>query len=171
MGTARDLGLMMLRVGVGASCVSHGAQQLTGRLGDGGAEDPAETRAVGLEPAELDIRPSAVLETAGGALLALGLASGPVSAALTGNMIVASSGQPRNGLVQTSEEYQRAVAYALVGSTLALTGPGRFSLDQLTGRALNRPWMRVLALIGALTTAAYLVTIRSVVLEEDDEED
>jgi putative oxidoreductase len=170
MGTARDLGLMMLRVGVGASCVSHGAQQLTGRLGDGGAEDTAETSAE-LEPAEPDIRPSAVLETAGGALLALGLASGPVSAALTGNMIVASSGQPRNGLVHTGEEYQRAVAYALVGSTLALTGSGRFSLDHLTGTALNRPWMRVLALIGALTTAAYLVTIRSGVLEEDDEED
>ena len=111
MGTARDLGLMMLRIGVGASCVSHGAQQLAGRLGDGGAEDTAETSAVELEPAEADIRPSAVLETAGGALLALGLASGPVSAALTGNLIVASSVQPRNGLVHTNEEYQRCLLY------------------------------------------------------------
>ena len=30
MGTVRDLGLLMLRMGVGASCFSHGAQKLFG---------------------------------------------------------------------------------------------------------------------------------------------
>ena len=45
-------------------------------------------------------------------------------------------------------------------------------MDQLTGGALNRPWMRVLALIGALVSAAYLIATRTTVAEEsDDDED
>jgi hypothetical protein len=39
------------------------------------------------------------------------------------------------------------VTYALVGSTFALTGPGRFSVDAVTGEVFNRPWMRALALV------------------------
>ena len=38
MGTVRDLGLLMLRVGVGASCFSHGTQKLFGWFGGGGVE-------------------------------------------------------------------------------------------------------------------------------------
>lgn len=64
------------------------------------------------------------------------------------------------------------MTYALVGTTLALTGPGRYSVDQLTGGALNRPWMRVLAVIGALVSAAYLIATRTTVADEsDDNED
>jgi putative oxidoreductase len=64
------------------------------------------------------------------------------------------------------------VTYALVGSTFALTGPGRFSVDQLTGEAINRPWMRALALVGALAAAAVLVSSRgAVVAERDDSEE
>ena len=64
------------------------------------------------------------------------------------------------------------MTYALVGTTFALTGPGRFSVDHLIGGALNRPWMRALALIGALASAAYLIVTRSPVgPEREDGED
>jgi putative oxidoreductase len=173
MGTTRDLGLLMLRLGVGASCFSHGAQKLFGWFGGGGIEETAETMSsMGLDPGERNARLSGVLEAGGGALLMLGLATGPVGAGLTGNMIVASSIHAPNGFFNTSGGYELPVTYALVGTTLALTGPGRYSVDQLTGGALNRPWMRVLALIGALVSAAYLIATRTTVAEErDDDED
>ena len=172
MGTARDLGLLMLRVGVGASCFSHGAQKLFGWFGGGGVEQTAEAMgAMGFEPGERNALTAGLLETAGGAMLALGLATGPVGAALTGNMIVASSVHAPNGFFNTNGGYELPVTYALVGSTFALTGPGRFSLDQVTGEALNRPWMRALAILGALGTAAALVSSRNaVVAERDDSE-
>jgi putative oxidoreductase len=170
MGTARDLGLLMLRLGVGASCFTHGAKEL---FGGGGVEETAETSSAwGSEPGERNVRLSGVLETCAGALLALGLATGTAGAALTGNMIVASSVQTSNGFLNTSEGYELPVTYALVGTLLALTGPGRFSVDHVIGGALNRPWMRALALTGALASAAYLVVTRSAVLaERDDIED
>jgi putative oxidoreductase len=96
---------------------------------------------------------------------------GTAGAALTGNMIVASSIQT-NRFLNTSEGFELPLAYALVGTLLALAGPGRFSVDHVIDGALNRPWMRVLALIGALASAAYLVVTRSAVLaERDDIED
>jgi putative oxidoreductase len=172
MGTVRDLGLLMLRVGVGASCFSHGAQKLFGWFGGGGIEGTAEAMsAMGFEPGERNARAAGVLETAGGAMLALGLATGPVGAALTGNMIVASSAHAPNGFFNTDGGYELPVTYALVGSTFALTGPGRFSIDYLTREAFNRPWMRAVALVGALLTAAYLISTRDAVLAEDDDED
>ena len=173
MGTARDLGLLMLRVGVGAACFSHGAQKLFGWFGGGGVEETAQAMsAMGFEPGERNARTAGLLETAGGAMLALGMATGPVGAALTGNMIVASSVHAPNGFFNTNGGYELPVTYALVGSTFALTGPGRFSVDHRTGEALNRPWMRALALAGALATAAVLVSSRgAVVAERDDSEE
>jgi putative oxidoreductase len=174
MGTARDLGLLMLRVGVGASCFSHGAQKLFGWFGGGGVEATAEAMSsMGFEPGKRNARTAGVLETAGGAMLALGLATGPVGAALTGNMITASSVHAPNGFFNTNGGYELPVTYALVGTTFALTGPGRFSLDHLTGEALNRPWMRAVALVGALASAAYLISSRGAVVaeREDDDED
>jgi putative oxidoreductase len=172
MGTARDLGLLMLRVGVGAACFSHGAQKLFGWFGGGVEETAQAMSAMGFEPGERNARTAGLLETVGGGLLALGLATGPVGAALTGNMIVASSVHAPNGFFNTNGGYELPVTYALVGSTFALTGPGRFSMDHLTGEALNRPWMRAVALAGALATAAYLISVRgAVVAERDDSEE
>ncbi len=169
MGTVRDLGLLMLRVGVGASCFSHGAQKLFGWFGGGGVEETAAAMsAMGFEPGERNARTAGVLETVGGAMLTLGLATGPVGAALTGNMITASSVHAPNGFFNTNGGYELPVTYALVGSTFALTGPGRFSLDHATGEVFNRPWMRTVALVSALATAAYLVSTRSAVVPESD---
>ena len=163
----------MLRMAFGASCFSRGAQKLFGWFGGRRVEETGEmTSSTDFEPDERNARLAGVLEAGGGALLALGLATGPVAAALAGNMIVASSVQTRNGLVNTDEGYELPVTYALVGTTFALTGPGRFSVDHLLGGALNRPWMRALALIGALASAAYLIVTRSpVVPEREDSED
>jgi putative oxidoreductase len=163
----------MLRMGFGISCFSRGAQKLFGWFGGRRVEEPGDMASLmDIEPDDRNRRLAGVLEAGGGALLTLGLATGPVAAALAGNMIVASSVHARNALFSPDEGYEVPVTYALVGTTFALTGPGRFSVDHLLGGALNRPWMRALALIGALATAAYLIVIRSpVVPEREDTED
>jgi putative oxidoreductase len=162
----------MLRVAFGASCFSHGAQKLFARFGSRGAEELGEyTTTDDFEPVDRDGRLAGVLEAGGGALLALGLATGPVAAALAANMIVSSSLRARNGLFDSDDGYELPVTYALIGTTFALAGPGRFSVDHLIGGALNRPWMRALALIGALVSAAYLIVARSPVGPEREEDE
>jgi putative oxidoreductase len=156
----------------GASCFSHGAQKLFGWFGGRGAEEMDEyTTTDDFQQGEGNGRLSGVLEAGGGALLALGLATGPVAAALAGKMIVSSSLRVRNGLFDTDDGYELPVTYALIGTTFALAGPGRFSLDHLIGGALNRPWMRALALIGALVSAAYLIVARSPIGPEREEDE
>jgi putative oxidoreductase len=159
-------------MGFGAACFTRGAQKLFGWFDGRRVEETGElTSSTGFEPGERNARLAGVLEAGGGALLALGLATGPVAAALAGNMIVASSVQARNGVFSSDEGYEVPVTYALVGTTFAFTGPGRFSVDHLLDGALNRPWMRALALIGALASAAYLIVTRSPVVPERDSED
>jgi putative oxidoreductase len=103
---------------------------------------------------------SGVAEFGGGSLLALGLATGPAGAAVTGNMVVAASTHAPNGFFNTSGGYELPATYGLIGTTLALTGPGRFSADQATGHVFNRRWMAFAGLMSAIAGAAYMITTR-----------
>jgi putative oxidoreductase len=164
----------MLRIGVGASCIWRGTQRPSGwGSGGGEVEETGGTMSsMGYGPGGSDSRLAGVLEAAGGALIALGLATGPVGALLTGNMAIASWMHAPNDYFDTDRGYELPLTYALIGTILALTGPGRFSVDHLTGGVLNRPWMRAFALAGALASAAYLIATRIAVLPEgEDDED
>jgi len=103
---------------------------------------------------------SGVAEFGGGTLLALGLATGPAGAAVTGNMAVAASTHVPNGFFNTNGGYELPATYGLVGTTLALIGPGRFSLDQATGHVFNRRWMAFAGLMSSIAGAAYMITTR-----------
>lgn len=158
----RDVGLLALRLGVGSAVAAHGAQKLFGWFGGFGPDgtgqwmDSLGFAGDGKQNALL----SGVAEFGGGTLLALGLATGPAGAAVTGNMVVAASTHAPNGFFNTSGGYELPATYATVGSTLAMTGPGRFSLDRATGNALNRRWMTIIGFIASLAGAAYLITTR-----------
>ena len=171
MGTVRDLGLLMLRVGVGASCFSHGARSCSAGSAAAGSEETADGDGRHGLRARRAQRPTAgVLETVGGAMLALGLATGPVGAALTGNMITASCVHAPNGFFNTNGGYELPVTYALVGSTFALTGPGASRSTTRPARCSTGRGCVAVALVGALATAAYLVSTRSAVVAERDDE-
>ena len=104
---------------------------------------------------------SGVAEFGGGTLLALGLATGPAGAAVTGNMmVVASSTHVPNGFFNTNGGYELPATFAVVGSSLALMGPGKLSLDQATGNVLNRRWMAILGMLSTIAGAAYMITTR-----------
>jgi putative oxidoreductase len=163
MSKGSDFSLLLVRVGVGAACAAHGAQKLFGSFGGYGIKGTGGWfESVGFVPGERNAIAAGLAETGGGALLALGLASGPAGAALAGNMAVAST--THTGFFNTGGGYELPATFGLVGAAVALGGPGRYALDTLTGNALNKPWMRVVAIAGAAASAVYLVSERAKVL-------
>jgi putative oxidoreductase len=167
MGKASDFGLLVIRLGVGAACVGHGAQKLFGAFGGGGIKGTgAFFESAGFVPGERNAQLAGLCEAGGGALLALGLAAGPAGAAVAGNMIVASSTHVENGFFAMGGGYELPAIFALVGTAIALGGPGRYSIDELTGHALDKPWMRGVALTSAVAAACYLISQRANVLAD-----
>ena len=157
-----DAGLLALRLGVGGAVAAHGAQKLFGWFGGYGLDGTGQWMdSLGFPgDGKRNALLSGVAEFGGGTLLALGLATGPAGAAVTGNMAVASSTHAPNGLFNTNGGYELPATYGLVGTTLALMGPGRYSLDQATGHVFNRRWMAFAGLISTIAGAAYMITNR-----------
>ena len=153
-----DIGLLLLRVALGALLCYHGGIKL-GLFGGRGARGFS----VGLE--KLGIRPSlpfAVLaacsQTAGGVLLALGFL-GPVGALLlASNMAVAVLVLLKNGFGMARGGYEYSLVLAVAFLALSLTGPGRYSVDGLLHLSLPEPltWI-VIAAGGTLGVLATVV--------------
>lgn len=127
---AGDLGLLALRLTLGAIFVAHGAQKLFGAFDGGGISGTGAFFAQsGLTPGE----PLAVLagtgELVGGILLALGLLSRLGALAVGTSMVVALVAIELPGpLVGGFELPLVLLAAALV---VLLVGPGRISLDRV----------------------------------------
>jgi putative oxidoreductase len=161
MSKSTDLGLLALRLGFGAAAASHGAQKLLGWFGGYGIEGTGGFfESVGFTPGKRNATLAGLAETGGGLAVALGLATGPAGAALTGNMVVASSLHGYEKFFASDGGPETALGYGLVGTVLTLTGAGRYSLDHLTGHVLDKPWMRVVAYAGAAGAATAIIIAR-----------
>lgn len=157
---SRDLGLLALRAGVGATLVAHGTQKLFGWFGGHGlAGTGAFFESVGFTPGRANAVLAGLSEAGGGALLALGLATPAAGAAVAGTMAVASSMHTSQGFFAQNGGYEYPAMLGVVGAALALGGPGELSLDALLGHRVNRHWMRAAAL-SAVPVAASLVFSR-----------
>lgn len=164
---ARDLGLLLLRVGVGGALFAHGSQKLFGWFGGGGPEGTANfLGSMGFEPSKLNATLAGVGETGSGLLLALGLGTGPAAAAATGTMITAGSVSAPNGFFNTGGGFELPATYALAATALALTGPGRISLDHASGHVLSRRGLTWLAYVGVLGASAYTIWSRQQTLAD-----
>ncbi|MET7679640.1 DoxX family membrane protein [Streptomyces sp. NPDC005423] len=150
----RDLGLLLLRLGTGGVLVAHGAQKLFGWFGGGGIEGTGlAMEAMGYTPGKASATAAGLAEAGGGTLLALGLATPAAGAAAAGAMVGASAVHAPSGFFAQSGGYEYAASLALTAAGLAVTGPGRISLDHALGHAVNRSWMvpAALAVTGAVT--------------------
>ena len=161
MSKGTDLGLLVLRLGFGAAAASHGAQKLLGWFGGHGIEGTGGFfESIGFTPGKRNAVLAGLAEGAGGAAMAVGLGTGPAGAALTGNMVVASSLHGYEKFFAQDGGPEMPLAYAVVGSVLTLTGAGRYSLDHVTGHVLDKPWMRVVAYTGSAAAAAVIIANR-----------
>ncbi|WP_326752361.1 DoxX family membrane protein [Streptomyces hirsutus] len=153
-----DLGLLLLRLGAGGALAAHGAQKLFGWFGGGGIEGTGQfMETIGYAPGKASATAAGLAEAGGGALLALGLATPAAGAAAAGAMAGAAAVHAPNGFFNQEGGYEHAAVLGLTAAGLAVTGPGRFSLDHVLGHTVNRGWMVPAAF--AATAAATAVTV------------
>ncbi|MET7272202.1 DoxX family membrane protein [Streptomyces flaveolus] len=154
----RDLGLLLLRLGTGGVLAAHGAQKLLGWFGGGGIEGTGKAmESMGYTPGRASATAAGLAEAGGGVLLALGLATPAAGAAAAGAMTGAAAVHAPNGFFAQTGGYEYAASLGLTAAGLAVTGPGRLSVDHALGHAVNRNWMVPAAF--AATAAATTVIV------------
>lgn len=124
----RDIGLLLLRAGIGAMMILHGWPKLIA--------GPEKWEALGRAMEHLGIHflpafwgfACAATETIGGALLILGFCFRPVSLLLTFNFIVAAVMLHRTG--SDFIGWSRPVEMAILFLGLTIVGAGRHSVDR-----------------------------------------
>lgn len=162
-GHARgDLGLLALRLGTGGVLFAHGAQKLFGWFGGAGPEGTGRTmEQIGFRPGRPHALASGLGEAGGGTLLALGLGTPGAGAAVAAAMAGAASLHVPAGFFNDQGGLEYPAYLGLAGAALAVSGPGRFSLDHLLGHRLDRPWMTAVALAAAAVAAGVVVSRRA----------
>jgi putative oxidoreductase len=158
----RDVGLLLLRLGVGGVLMAHGAQKLFGLFGGGGVEGTAAAmESMGFEPGRESAIAAGLGETGGGALLAAGLATPAAGAAAAGTMAAAAAVSWENGLFTQRGGYELPLLIGLGAAGLGLTGAGTLSLDDATGHVLDRPWLAATAFVATAGVASAVIARRN----------
>jgi putative oxidoreductase len=158
----RDVGLLLLRLGVGGVLMAHGAQKLFGLFGGGGVEGTAAAmESMGFEPGRESAIAAGLGETGGGALLAAGLATPAAGAAAAGTMAAAAAVSWENGLFTQRGGYELPLLIGLGAAGLGLTGAGTLSLDDATGHVLDRPWLAAAAFVATAGVAGTVIARRN----------
>lgn len=144
-----DIGMLVLRMVTGPLLTGHGAQKLFGAFGGSGVEGTKGfMRSLGLRPSGIWARLAGASEFASGILTSLGLFHpvGPIM--MMAPMAMAVSKVHLDKPIWVTEGGgELPVTNMAVAAALALSGPGRISLDRILG--IHVPWPVVaLALIG-----------------------
>jgi putative oxidoreductase len=145
----RDIALLTGRAVLGGYLAAHGAQKLFGTFGGHG-----------LKPTAAAFEGLGLSELGGGLLTVAGLASpvGPV--AIAGTMVVASATHRASGPFAANRGYELPATNLAAALALAAAGPGRYSLDGLTGLRLHRILVGIVvagAVAGATANVAMLL--------------
>ncbi|MGD9961959.1 DoxX family protein [Nocardioides sp.] len=153
-----DLGALIIRLALGPMLVAHGLNKV---FGPGGLEGTERWFAgLGLRPARLHARLAAGTEIATGALMSVGLLTGPVAAGFVGLMLVAGLTDHRGKgyfVFKGGSEYVVLVATVALG--LAATGPGAWSLDHVLGLDYAGSAWAGAALVGGVTAGLGLLGV------------
>ena len=124
----KDLGLLIVRVGLGAMFIYHGYPKLLAGT-DGWAGLGASTKYVGITFAPVFWGfLAALVETLGGFLILIGLAFRPVCLLLVINLVVAAAMHLGKG--DGLQGAAHAIEDAIMFAGLLFIGPGKFSVDK-----------------------------------------
>lgn len=158
-----DMGLLIGRVVFGALFAAHGLQKLCGWFRGYGLDGTgAFFEGLGFRPGRAFAATAGLTECACGALLVLGLAMPVAAAGIMAVMLVAIVTVHRmNGLLATSNGVELPTLYTTAAVSLALTGPGIYSLDAWLGLS---PWWTpsatVIVLAGGAAGAVANLSLR-----------
>lgn len=135
-----DSGLLIARLVFGLLMVVHGGQKLFGWFGGPGLGGTAAfLEELGFRPSRFFAVANASAEFGAGVLLALGLLGPVAGAVILSVMIVAiATVHWSNGLLAQSNGVELPLLYLTAALSLALTGPGAYSMDAMLG--LSRWW-------------------------------
>jgi putative oxidoreductase len=153
-----DLALLILQLGVGLTFAAHGAQKVFGWWGGPGlAGWEGAMRHMGFRPARLFALTSALVELVGGLLLAAGVLTPFVAAALVAQTVVII-GQVHwaNGFFNTKSGIEFPLLLGIGAAAVGLAGPGGFSADAVLGVSVE-PAIRGALLVAGV--AAGLVAL------------
>ncbi|MFC4502679.1 MULTISPECIES: DoxX family protein [Streptomyces] len=133
-----DAGLFVLRVVVGLLIAGHGVQKVSFLLGGQGlAGGTEEFRRDGFRGGRLTALAAGGSQLGAGLFLAAGLLTPPAAMAAMGVMTVAGTVKRPKGLWVQNDGYEYPLVLVVVSASLALTGPGDWSLDRVLGLT---PW-------------------------------
>jgi putative oxidoreductase len=151
-----DLSLLIIQVGVGLTFAAHGAQKVFGWWGGPGlAGWERAVEHMGFRPARLFAVTSAFAELGGGVLLAAGVMTPVVAAALVAQAIVIIGHVHwSNGFFNSRSGFEFPLLLGLGAAAIGLAGAGWFSVDAQIGFAVD-PLIRVL-LLGAGIVAGFV---------------
>jgi putative oxidoreductase len=127
-----NLAMVIVRVAVGLTLAAHGINKLKGGLGGtAGWFD-----SIGMRPGKLHAWLAAGGEIAAGLFLAAGLLTSFAALGFVGLMIVAGvTVHFKNGFFIIKEGWEYVFVLAIVAITVAMLGPGEWSLDDAIGIA------------------------------------
>jgi putative oxidoreductase len=120
---------------VGLAVAAHGAQKLFGLFRGHGIDGTTRfLDSLGFRPARAHAYLLGIAETLGGLLLTVGLLTPLAAAMIVGVMSAASVAVHReNGSFAGDGGYEFPLLLAVVAGTIALVGPGRYSIDATLG--------------------------------------
>lgn len=159
-----DLGLFLIRLIFGLVFAAHGAQKLFSWFGGYGlAGTGGFMESLGFRPGKTFATVAGLGEFVGGLLFALGFlgAVGP-ALMLSGMLVAAITVHRKNGLFATNNGIELPLLYATTAVGIALTGPGRYSLDAALGdyRLLTPAATWIILAIGLIGAFANLAMRR-----------
>ena len=151
-----EVGRLAVRAVIGTLFIGHGTQKLFGWFDGPGLEGTdGMMNSLGMRPARRNSLAAGITETAGGTMLALGLATPLASAGLIGIMITAiRKVHLSNGPWVSKGGYEYNVVLIAGLLALAEAGPGDLSVDS----ALGWDWSGTASALAALGVGAAVST-------------
>jgi putative oxidoreductase len=156
-----SVGRLGARLVIGGLFIGHGTQKLFGWFGGPGrAGTEGMMEALEMRPAKVHAVLAGFTETAGGTLLAAGLATPVAASALTGVMTTAiRKVHLPNGPWNANGGWEYNAVLIGAVTALAETGPGDFSLDRALGIERRGPAWALAALATGVATSFLTVAV------------
>ena len=159
-----SVGILILRLVVGLTLASHGAQKLFGWFGGYGLTGTGGfLEQLGFVPGRRAALFAGLAETGAGLLLALGLATPLAAAVALSVMVVAGvSAHASKGFFAHNGGYEYTLILGIAALSFAFTGPGPLSVDAVLGVQDAGAGWGVAALVVGLVGAGVQLAQRQV---------